>query len=85
MPSNARAEAAHLIETFDHRYDDPLEVVDNIAELFCEPTPAMVRAGVLRLLKYSPEGDLEDEAVTEIFRAMMAASQGPRSLMPPES
>jgi hypothetical protein len=43
-----------------------------------EITPAMIEAGVSRLLEYSPEGDIEEEAAREIFLAMWRA----RPLLP---
>jgi hypothetical protein len=45
---------------------------DGPSELI-EITPAMIDAGVVRLLRYSPEGDIDEEAVKEIFLAMLAA------------
>ena len=38
-----------------------------------EVTPAMIQAGVTRLLEYSPETDIEEEAAREIFLAMWLA------------
>lgn len=35
-----------------------------------EITPEMIEAGAVRLLRFSRDGDLEDEAVREIYSAM---------------
>ena len=41
-----------------------------------EITPEMISAGLLELYRFSPERDLAEDAVANIFRAMVRAKNG---------